>query len=112
MQPSPTAIQPEKDMIKEEFTLDLDSNNSYHMKISYKENNINFFFKSLKAFPIKFYELNTTMNDIQKMDENFNLFKSPQKLIFSIKKCITGKKYKISSNEEKLEFSMIFLIII
>jgi hypothetical protein len=106
MQPSPTAVQSEKDMIKEEFTLDLDSNNSYHMKISYKENNINFFFKSLKTFPIKFYELNTNMNDIQKMDENFNLFKSPQKFIFSIKKCITGKKYKISSNEEQLKFSI------
>ena len=106
MKPSPTPVQSEKDLMKEEFNLDLDSNNSYHMKISYKENKIIFLFKSLKSFPIKFYELNTNMNDIQKMDDNFNLFNSPQRFISSIKKCIEGKKYKISSNDEKLKFSI------
>ena len=106
MQPSPTAMQSEKDLAKEEFTLDIDSNNPYYMKISYDEKNIIFLVKSLKTFPIHFYELNTSLNDIHKMNENFTFFNSPRVLISSIKKCIFGKKYNITSNEENLKFSI------
>ena len=106
MQPSPTPLENEKDLKTEEFTLDLDSKESYYMKISYGQKIIIFLIKGLKNFPVQFYELNTNLNDIQKIDENFLLFNSPQKLISAIKKCITNKKYKISSNDEKLKLSI------
>ena len=105
MQP-PTPMETEKDLKTEEFTLDIDSKESYHMKISYGEKYINFFAKNLKNFPFQFYELSTTLEEIQNKDENFVLFNSPKTLVSSIKKCITNNKYKISSKDEKLILSL------
>ena len=106
MQPSPTPIEVENDLQTLELTLEIDSKESYHMKISYGKKNIKFFVKSLKTFPVQFYELSTNLTDIQKKDENFLLFNSTQKLISSIKKCITTKKYKISSTDEILKLTI------
>lgn len=106
MQPSPTPIEVENDLKTLVLALEIDSKESYQMKISYGQKNINFFIKSLKTFPVQFYELSTNLADIQKKDENFHLFNSPQKLISSIKKCITTKKYKVSSTDEILKLSI------
>ena len=101
-----TPPETEKDLNTEEFNLDLDSKESYHMKINYGQKNIIFLAKSLKKFPFQFYELRVSLGDMHKNDENFLLFNSPQKLISSIKKCIETQKYKISSNDKALKLTI------
>ena len=107
MQPSPTPEEIENEELKkQQFSLENDSKLSFKMIISYGNTSINFFVESLNDFPIRYYELNTFLKTLQKQDENFFLFNSPQKLVISIEKCIKLKKYKISSNDEMLKLSI------
>ena len=109
MQPSPTPEEVEnneKELSIEELTLDIDSNLKYKMKIRYGKTNLILFIESLNDFPRKYYELNTFLSTLQKQDENFLLFQNCEKLVIAIKKCINGKKYKISSTDEVFKLSI------
>ena len=109
MQPSPTPEEVEnneKELSIEELTLDIDSNLKYKMKIRYGKTNLILFIESLNDFPRKYYELNTFLSTLQKQDENFLLFQNCEKLVIAIKKCINGKKYKISSTDEIFKLSI------
>ena len=76
------------------------------MKIRYGKTNLILFIESLNDFPRKYYELNTFLSTLQKQDENFLLFQNCEKLVIAIKKCINGKKYKISSTDEIFKLSI------
>ena len=111
MQPSPTPeevenIEKEKELKTEEFTLDIDTNQKYKMKISYGKINLIFFIESLNDFPRQYYELNTFLSNIQKQDENFYLFQNCEKLVRAIQKCIKGRKYKISCTNEMFKLTI------
>ena len=109
MQPSPIPEEVknnEKELSIEELTLDIDSNLKYKMKIRYGKTNLIFFIESLNEFPRKYYQLNTFLSTLQKQDENFLLFQNCEKLVSAIKKCINGKKYEISSNDEIFKLSI------
>ncbi len=111
MQPSPTPeevenIEKEKEFKTEEFTLDIDTNQKYKMKISYGKINLIFFIESLNDFPRQYYELNTFLSTIQKQDENFYLFQNCEKLVRAIQKCIKGRKYKISCTNEMFKLTI------
>ncbi len=106
MQPSPTPEEIEKELSNEEIILDIDSSQKYKMKISYGKTNLIFLIENLIDFPRKYYELNTFLSTLQKQDENFLLFQNCEKLVIAIKKCINGKKYKISSTDEIFKLSI------
>ena len=105
MKPSPTAesinYKSKEDIKikKETFKLNKDSIHLYNLTIGSENSKINIFVEKLNDFPILYYELNTTLEELYEKDENLSLFNSIKRLIHGIKTCIESEKYSFSENE-------------
>lgn len=105
MKPSPTAesvTSKSKDNInikKETFKLTKDSIPYYNFTIGCESSKINFLVEKLNDFPILYYELNTSLEELCEKDDNLSLFGSIKRLIHAIKACIETEKYSFSENE-------------
>ena len=85
---------------KLKFTLKK-SEDSYNFFILHKGDNVIFTLEDLKDFPIRRYELKTSFEELKKLDENFFIFRTEERLLNGIKKCIDSEKYSLEINEEE-----------
>ena len=105
MKPSPTAesvtSKPKENINikKETFKLTKDSIPYYNLTLGCESSTINFLVEKLNDFPILYYELNTSLEELYEKDENLCLFNSIKRLIHAIKTCIETEKYSFSENE-------------
>jgi hypothetical protein len=105
MKPSPTAesinYKSKEDIKikKETFKLNKDSIHLYNLTIGSENSKINIFVEKLNDFPILYYELNTSLEELYEKDENLSIFNSIKRLIHGIKTCIESEKYSFSENE-------------
>ena len=105
MKPSPTAesinYRSKEDIKikKETFKLNKDSIHLYNLTIGSENSKINIFVEKLNDFPIMYYELNTSLEELYEKDENLSIFNSIKRLIHGIKTCIESEKYSFSENE-------------
>ena len=80
----------------------------YNLSIIQSDQAISFIIEDLKDFPVKVYELKTSLKELKEKDENFLVFKNSEKLLNGIKTCIDSEKYLIKYNEN--ENCIIFII--
>ena len=105
MKPSPTAesvtSKPKENINikKESFKLTKDSIPYYNLTIGCESSTIYFLVEKLNDFPILYYELNTSLEELYEKDDNLSLFGSIKRLIHAIKACIETDKYSFSENE-------------
>ena len=105
MKPSPTAesinYKSKEDIKikKETFKLNKDSIHLYNLTIGSENSKINIFVEKLNDFPILYYELNTSLEELYEKDENLSIFNSIKRLIHGIKTCLESEKYSFSENE-------------
>ena len=105
MKPSPTAesvtSKPKENINikKESFKLTKDSIPYYNLTIGCESSTINILVEKLNDFPILYYELNTSLEELYEKDDNLSLFGSIKRLIHAIKACIETEKYSFSENE-------------
>ena len=77
------------------------SKNNFVSTIDIKEDNIIFFFKNIKDFPVKTYQLELSLNDLGKMEAFEGIqFKDLQKFENLIRKCIDSNRYDINLEGE------------
>ena len=84
------------------FTLKSE-NTSYDFSLITKEDELTLKFEDLKEFPVKLYELKIQFKKLGQMDENFLMFKTPEQLVWTIKRCIQSENYSVSFNKEENE---------
>ena len=82
------------------YKLNQKSEHPYNFTLFYKEDDLTFYFEDTKDFPIKFFELKTSMKELKQLDENFEMFKT-KNLINGIKTCIESEKYKLKYDEKE-----------
>ena len=63
------------------FTIKSDENESYKFTVFNEEDDITLILENLKEFPIKIYELKTSLKKLKEMDESFCAFLNAQKFI-------------------------------
>ena len=108
MKPSPTAesvtSKPKENINikKETFKLTKDSIPYYNLTLGCESSTINFLVEKLNDFPILYYELNTSLEELYEKDENLSIFNSIKRLIHGIKTCLESEKYSFSENEFNL----------
>ena len=79
---------------KLDFTIKSDENETYKFTVFNEEDDITLILENLKEFPIKIYELKTSLKKLKEMDESFCAFLNAQKFINNgIKKTLESKKY-------------------
>ena len=81
------------------FTLKSDTI-SYDFTLINKEEELTFKFEDLKVFPIKIYELKIEFEKLKQLDDNFSIFKKPERFIKAIKNSIDANRYSIEFNNE------------
>jgi len=81
MEPAPSSkIQ----NIKTNFTLK-STTTSYNFSIFSKEDELTFKLQDINEFPIKIYELKINYEKIKQIEENFNMFKTKEKIYYNFK---------------------------
>ena len=94
---TPEDIKEEKKILK--FTLENENKKDYNLILTYGKDYLTILIENLKIFPISFYELNTTLDNLKKKDENFLIFQSIERLVNGIELCIKNKNYSIKYDE-------------
>ena len=57
------------------YKLNQKSEHPYNFTLFYKEDDLTFYFEDTKDFPIKFFELKTSMKELKQLDENLKCLK-------------------------------------
>ena len=78
--------------IKINFTLKSDTI-SYDFTLINKEEELTFKFEDFKVFPIKIYELKIEFEKLKQLDDNFSIFKKPERFIKATKNSIDANRY-------------------
>ena len=86
---------------KLKIKIESDSKKPYQFIIYTNKDELIFSLETLKDFPVKIYELITSIEKLKEKDDNFNFFKTPEIIINKIKTCINSKNYGLSYNEDK-----------
>lgn len=87
---------------KVNFTLKSE-NTSYDFTLITKEDELTFKFEDLKEFPVKLYELKIQFEKFRQLNENFMVFKRPDRFVGAIKRCIQSENYSVSFNKDENE---------
>ena len=87
---------------KVNFTLKSE-NTSYDFTLITKGDELTFKFEDLKEFPVKLYELKIQFEKFRQLNENFMVFKRPDRFVGAIKRCIQSENYSVSFNKEENE---------
>ena len=96
MEPAPSSkIQ----NIKTNFTLK-STTTSYNFSIFSKEDELTFKLQDINEFPIKIYELKINYEKLKQIEENFNMFKTKEKFIIILNKCIQSENYSLNFDKE------------
>lgn len=94
---------------KLKFSLYTDKKEPFKFTIFNEEDNITFIFESMKEFPVKIYEMKTSLTELKEKDDCFYGFKTAGKFISNgIKKSIESKKYNLifSEDDQSMYFHM------
>ena len=83
------------------FKLNEKSEQPYHFTVLYKEDDITIIIEETKTFPIKIFELKTSLKDLKELDDNFSVFKNCERFINGIKNCVESEKYTVKYNQEE-----------
>ena len=82
------------------YKLNQKSEHPYNFTLFNKEDDLTFYFEDTKDFPLKFFELKTSMKELKQLDDNFEMFKT-KNLINGIKTCIESEKYTLKYDEKE-----------
>ncbi len=90
----------ENSLKKEKFIIKSKEDN-YRLTIIYEKDDITFIIENLKDFPVKIYELKTTLNELKEKDDCFYGFITGEKFVNNgIKKSIDGNKISLVYSQE------------
>ena len=90
-----------ENLIKKEKFILKSKEDKYKFTIYNEEDNITFNLESMKEFPVKIYEIKTSLKELKEKDDCFYGFKTAEKFINNgIKKSIEGDKIALSYSED------------
>ncbi len=100
MEPAPSTNNEKIQNSKDNFVVK-SKTTSYNFIIINKNNEITFKLQDINEFPIKLYELKITYEKLKEEEENFNMFKTVEKFITILNKCIQSENYSLNFDKEK-----------
>jgi len=90
----------ENSIKKEKFILK-SKEDKYQLTVFNEEDNITFIVENLKDFPVKFYEVKTSLKELKEKDDCFYGFRNAEKFITNgIKKSIEANKIALKYSDE------------
>ena len=95
-----TSESKQKSSSKANFTLKSDKT-SYDFTIQNQDEELSLKFQDLNEFPIKIYELKIQFEKLKQLDDNFFMFKTVERFINTIKKCIEAEKFSLVYSKEE-----------
>jgi len=95
-----TCESKQKSSSKANFTLKSDKT-SYDFTIQNQDEELSLKFQDLNEFPIKIYELKIQFEKLKQLDDNFFMFKTVERFINTIKKCIEAEKFSLVYSKEE-----------
>ena len=100
MEPKSAPTKPDPKLKRLNFKLNEKSEQPYHFTVLYKEDDITIIIEETKTFPIKIFELKTSLKDLKELDDNFTVFRNCERFINGIKNCVESEKYTVKYNQE------------